>query len=111
MHIKTISVIIEITMEITPAEIEKLANLSRMKISDAEKATFAKEIGSILNYVNQIKEVVADTKRSTTPSDYPHRNVMREDVSNREVLENPSEVVASAPASQDGFVKVKKILN
>jgi Asp-tRNA(Asn)/Glu-tRNA(Gln) amidotransferase C subunit len=36
---------------------------------------------------------------------------MREDVSNREVLENPADVVASAPASQDGFVKVKKILN
>lgn len=98
-------------MEITPAEIEKLAGLSRMKLSDAEKASFAKEIGAILNYVNQIKEVVADTKRPVNPSDYPHRNVMREDVSNREVLENPAEVVASAPASQDGFIKVKKILN
>lgn len=106
-----VSVIIENNMEITPAEIEKLASLSRIKISDAEKASFAKEIGSILNYVTQIKEVVADTKRSTNPSDYPHRNIMREDVANRDVLENPKDVVDSAPASQDGFVKVKKILN
>lgn len=98
-------------MEITPAEIEKLASLSRMKISDAEKASFAKEIGSILNYVNQIKEVVADTTHSTLKESYPHRNVMREDVANREVLENPTDVLASAPASQGGFVKVKKILN
>ncbi len=98
-------------MEITPAEIEKLASLSRIKISDAEKASFAKEIGSILNYVNQIKEVVADTQHSTQRESYPHRNVMRKDVANREVLENPADVVASAPNSQDGFVKVKKILN
>jgi len=98
-------------MEITPAEIEKLASLSRMKISDTEKATFAKEIGAILNYVNQIKEVVADTAHSTSKESYLHRNVMREDVANREVLENPKDVVDSAPASQDGFVKVKKILN
>lgn len=98
-------------MEITPAEIEKLASLSRMKLSDDEKASFAKEIGSILNYVNQIKEVVADTSHSTSKDSYPHRNVMRQDVANREVLENPADVVESAPTSQNGFVKVKKILN
>lgn len=111
MALSLIFAIIEFSMEITPLEIEKLANLSRIKISDAEKATFAKEIGSILNYVNQIKEVVADTKRSTSPSDYPHRNVLREDVENRNVVKDPADVIASAPASHQGFVKVKKIIN
>ncbi len=96
---------------ITTTEIEKLANLSRIKISDEEKVTFANQIGSILEYVNQIKEVVSDTKRSIVKESYPHRNSMREDVANRDVLKDPQVLVESAPASQNGFVKVKKILN
>lgn len=109
-------------MTITEADITKLASLSRMNLSDDEKAQFAKEIDSILGYVEQIKEVsstVSSTAASAQPldasekkpADIPHRNVMREDVEDKALNDDPHIVVAEAPATQDGYVKVKKILN
>lgn len=92
-------------------DIEKLAALSRMKLSDEETERFAKEIDSILGYVTQIQEV-ADTTALTEklPSDYPHRNALREDVDDRDIVEDTKVLIDLAPASQDGYVKVKKIL-
>lgn len=96
---------------VTIAEIEKLAGLSRLEISEEEKQTFADQIGSILKYVNQLKEVVSNTARPLEPANFPHRNVMREDVDNRDLVLDTKKLVELAPESQDGFVKVKKILN
>lgn len=105
------SEVVALSEAVTIADIEKLSSLSRIKISEDEKKTFAIQIGSILKYVNQIKEVVADSKRAMKPSDYPHRNIMREDDDNRELVQDPKTMLESAPESQDGFIKVKKILN
>ena len=96
---------------VTIAEIEKLAGLSRLEISEEEKQTFADQIGSILKYVDQIKEVVSNTARPLEPVNFPHRNIMREDADNRDLVLDTKKLVELAPESQDGFVKVKKILN
>lgn len=108
-------------MTITQADIQKLASLSRMKLTEDEQAQFASEIDSILGYVEQIKEVSSGVNAGTTgaslshadkkPSEIPHRNLMREDIADTDLNENPSVLVESAPAHEQGFVKVKKILN
>lgn len=92
-------------------DIEKLASLSRMTLSEEEKDRFAKEIDSILGYVKQIQEVadVADSS-GKVPAQYPHRNALREDVDNRDIIDDTSVLVNLAPASEKGYVKVKKIL-
>jgi aspartyl-tRNA(Asn)/glutamyl-tRNA(Gln) amidotransferase subunit C len=54
-------------MTITEKDIEKLATLSRMRLEDDEKAQFAKEIDSILGYVEQIKEVSENADVPKTP--------------------------------------------
>lgn len=92
-------------------DIEKLATLSRIKLSEGEKDLFVKEIDSILGYVKQIQEVT-DTAVSyeKSPTHYPHRNVLREDVDNRDIVDDTSVIVGLAPASQENYVKVKKIL-
>lgn len=93
-------------------DIEKLANLSRMKLGEEEKERFAKEIDSILGYVKQIQEVADSTNLAQKEAvQYPHRNVLREDVNDRELIDDTSVIVSLAPASHDGYVKVKKILN
>lgn len=105
-------------MTITEADIKKLASLARIKISPEEEVQFAHEIDSILGYVEQIKEV-SDTALLTTTSDasktepnrIPHRNILREDIPDKELNADAKVLVEGAPRSHDGFVQVKKILN
>ncbi len=101
-----------ITMTITQTDIQKLASLSRMKLTEEEQTQFAKEIDSILGYVEQIKEVSSDVSHADKkPSDIPHRNALREDIADANLNPDSNVLVESAPAQEQGFVKVKKILN
>ena len=88
-------------------EIQKLADLARLAISDEDKKSMQKDIDGILSYVGQInnlKEVEADA------SLLPVENVMRQD----EVKNTPGEyterLVKAAPKKDKGYIKVKKIL-
>lgn len=99
-------------MTITQTDIQKLASLSRMKLTDEEQSQFAKEIDSILGYVEQIKEVSSDVSHADKkPADIAHRNLMREDIADANLNPESNVLVESAPAHEQGFVKVKKILN
>lgn len=101
-------------MTITSEEIQKLASLSRLKLTEEETEQYAKEISGILKYVDQIQEVTegADTTNSSgkNPADIYHRNVMRDDVADQVLNPLPQKLVEAAPEHQDGLVKVKKIL-
>ena len=101
-------------MTITAGDIQKLANLSRLKLTEEETEQYAKEISGILKYVDQIQEVTegADTTSAATkkPADISHRNVMRDDVADKMLSPEPQKLVEAAPEHQDGLVKVKKIL-
>ena len=101
-------------MTITSEDIQKLASLSRLKLQDGESEQYAKEIGGILKYVDQIQEVTegADTTSASgkKPDEIPHRNIMRDDVADQLLNSDPQKLVEAAPEHQDGLVKVKKIL-
>ncbi len=101
-------------MTITKEEIQKLASLSRLKLTEEEKEQYAKDLSGILKYVDQIQEVTegADTTNSSNkkPSEIPHRNVMRDDVDGQLLNGDPKKLVEAAPKHQDGLVEVKKIL-
>lgn len=109
-------------MSINAQDIKKLASLSRIKISDSEVDQFAKEIDGILGYVEQIKEVSggasggamagfgAPSHAGKSPLNIPHRNQLREDADDRSLNDDASILVESAPQSEDGYIKVKKIL-
>ncbi len=100
-------------MSLTEADVQKLASLSRIKLSDEETTQFTKEIDAILGYVEQIKEVSAgDAAASVGVHANPplHRNIMREDAADTDLNPDSSEVLSRAPSHQDGLVKVKKIL-
>jgi aspartyl-tRNA(Asn)/glutamyl-tRNA(Gln) amidotransferase subunit C len=112
-------------------DIEKLAKLARIELTEEEKQTLLKEVDPILNYVAQLKEVSAKVKTSSagstlrltedliTPSasrraDLPkvgeHRNVMREDEVKNESGGNTDILVSEFPDKQGNSLKVKKIL-
>ena len=86
-------------------DVENLAELARIELSLEEKKELLSDMDSILGYVKQIEEV----KVEDIEPDYKVYNVWRED----EII--PREfshelIVSQFPESQDGFLKVKKIL-
>lgn len=89
-------------------DIEKLAKLARIKLSDEEKESFLKEIDPILGYVAQLKEVsstVSDDKKAGE-----HKNIIREDSNPTESGLNTESIIVGMPESQDNYLKVKKIM-
>lgn len=101
-------------MTITTEEIQKLASLSRLKLTDEETEQYAKDLSGILKYVDQIQEVtegVVTTSASDKKAiEFPHRNIMRDDVSDQLLNPEPQKLVEAAPRHQGGLVEVKKIL-
>ena len=96
-------------MTITTQDIEKLASLSRLKLTEEEKAKYAKEIGDILKYVDQIQEVTEGVDLNDKKG-VSHKNVMRDDIPDKILNPIPEVLIDQTPEHQDNLVKVKKIL-
>lgn len=86
-------------------DVENLAELAKLELSQEEKESLLHDMEGILGYVKQIEEVeVGDVKANDT-----NYNVWREDTSLPREYSRDS-IIEQFPASQDGFLKVKKIL-
>lgn len=86
-------------------DVENLAELAKLELSQEEKESLLHDMEGILGYVKQIEEVeVGDVKANDT-----NYNVWREDTSLPRAYSRDS-IIEQFPASQDGFLKVKKIL-
>jgi aspartyl-tRNA(Asn)/glutamyl-tRNA(Gln) amidotransferase subunit C len=89
-------------------DIEKLAELARIKLDDGEKQGLTKEIDSILAYVDQIKMATVDMDYTPVPGAV--YNVTREDVSMDTTPEDREKLLAEAPDREGDFIAVKKII-
>ncbi len=91
---------------ITKDDIKKLADLARIEVGDKEAESMISEIGPILGYIDQIKNISGEE----TVEAADHRNVLRED----KVIHTPGEytedLLSSAPHREGNYLKVKKIL-
>ncbi len=86
-------------------DVENLAELAKLELSPEEKESLLHDMEGILSYVKQIEEVeVGDIKPSNT-----YHNVWREDELEPRAFSKDS-IIEQFPDSQDGFLKVKKIL-
>lgn len=86
-------------------DVEKLAELARIELSEEEKQGLLVDMENIIQYVKQIGEV----KVGDINTDYKLRNVWREDeLVPREFSREL--ILKQFPDSKDGFLKVKKIL-
>ena len=92
---------------LTPEEVQKLATLSRIELSDDEKRTFSGEIDAILQYVSQIQNLSALPGERTLPS---VRNVVRADEDAHESGLFTEAILGGAPEREGDHIKVKRIL-
>ena len=96
---------------ITKKEVEYIAKLARLGLSEAEKEKYSKELSGILDYMKKLNEV--DTK-STGPTDQivGLTNVFRKDENFLQAdVEKIKKMIGQAPEREGNFVKTKTLLD
>lgn len=88
-------------------EVQKVALLARIELRDDEIEKFQKDLSSVLDYVAELQQVDTDGLEIVS-SVTGLENVQRMD--EPVMAENHNEVLANAPATKDGYYKVKAIL-
>ncbi|OGF32230.1 hypothetical protein A2533_02235 [Candidatus Falkowbacteria bacterium RIFOXYD2_FULL_35_9] len=93
---------------ISKDEIEHLAKLAKLELTEQEKNKFTGQLDSILMYFNQIDEVDLD---GVEVSDHITglQNVMRPDVVSQDI--DPDDLLRGVPEVEENQVKVKPVLN
>ncbi len=92
---------------LTRADVEHVAQLARLALTDDELERFTEQLGVILEHAAQVAAL--DTEGvEPTAHPLPLVNVLRADAV-RPSLE-PAEVLAMAPAAEDGRFRVPRIL-
>jgi len=86
-------------------DVENLAELARIKLSEEEKKELLSDMDSILGYIKQIEEV----KVEDVDTEYKTYNVWRADGGDGREFDKDL-ITSQFPDSKDGFLKVKKIL-
>ena len=95
--------------EITRDEVAHLARLSRLALDDTELDGLAAELEVILGAVAQISQVTDAADVLPTTHAVPVENVTRPDVVAPSLARD--EVLAGAPAAEEGRFRVPRILD
>lgn len=88
-------------------EVKKVAEMARIELSEAEVEKFQKDLSSVLDYVDALKEVDTDGLEIVS-SVTGLENVERADVA--KPIDYQEEIMANAPERKDNYYKVKSIL-
>jgi aspartyl-tRNA(Asn)/glutamyl-tRNA(Gln) amidotransferase subunit C len=96
---------------ITKTDIEKLAELSRLHVTEEEKESLVTRLDAIISYVAQIEKVgPSSTSGQAHSSPALMKNVVREDANPHETGMYTEALLSEAPQREGDFLKVKKIL-
>ncbi|MDO8668678.1 MAG: Asp-tRNA(Asn)/Glu-tRNA(Gln) amidotransferase subunit GatC [Candidatus Buchananbacteria bacterium] len=94
-------------MKLSKSEIEHIAKLARLNLSEDEAKLYSQQLSDILDYVEKLQAVdtsgVEETSQVTGLT-----NIMREDKIEESGISD--ELVASSFQNSNGYIKVPKIL-
>ena len=94
-------------MNITVSDVEHVARLARLKLSEEEKNLFAGQMGAILGYVEKLKELNTDGIIPTSHA-VPMENSFREDAVSLSI--GIDKALANAPDRVESFFRVPKVI-
>jgi aspartyl-tRNA(Asn)/glutamyl-tRNA(Gln) amidotransferase subunit C len=94
-------------MSLTREEVEHIAQLARLGLTEDEKERFAVQLSEILDYFQVLQQLDTDSVAPTTTA-IPLENVMFDD----EVAPSSprEEILLNAPDDEDGFIRVRAVL-
>ena len=94
-------------MPVDEATVKRVARLARLKVNDADCPRLAGELNSILGWIEQLNEVDVSSVEPLT-SVVTMKMKMRQD----EVTDGhyPQKITGNAPAEEDSFFMVPKVV-
>ncbi len=93
--------------KITRKEVDHVARLARLELSEDEKETMTRQLDRILGYVDKLNELDTSTVEPTSHV-IPMVNVMREDEVRPSLA--PDDAMSNAPDREDAFFRVPRII-
>lgn len=89
-------------------DIEYVARLARIELTEAEKEMYSKQLGQILGYFKKLSEIDVS---NVEPSAHAHAiyNVWREDVEGEAM--SVEDALMNAPAKRDNQIVVPKVVD
>lgn len=96
-------------MNLSKDEIQHIAKLARLELTDGELKKYGDQLSAVLNYIDQLKEV--DVKGvEPTAQVTGLENVLREDIIRDWDEKETEEALKDAPEREDRFIKVKRVI-
>ena len=94
-------------MAVTKKDVEKIAELARLKFTDKELENFTPQMNEILSYMDKLNEL--DTE-NVKPLSHPleQTNVFREDAMKTSI--STDEALKNAPSKDEHHFKVPKVI-
>lgn len=97
-------------MKLMKINVPHVAKLAGLTLSDKEIKTFEKQLGSVLDYIDKLKEV--NTEKIEETSQVTNlENVTREDTLDESRTLTQEEAISNTKSQENGLFKVKGILN
>ena len=91
-------------------DVEHIAKLARLGLTEKEREKMQKELSSILDYIEKLKKVdISKVQASSHPIKV--ENVMRNDEVRSLKPEVRRKIIEQAPKTKNGYLKVKSIFN
>jgi aspartyl-tRNA(Asn)/glutamyl-tRNA(Gln) amidotransferase subunit C len=94
-------------MSLTTADVQHVAGLARLGLTDEETENMRVELSSILGHIEVLQQLDTDAIPPTAQVN-SLTNVFRSDVSRPSLSQ--AAALANAPMSRDGFIEVKAVL-
>lgn len=94
-------------MKITRQEVEHVALLARLELTEEEVVTYTEQLNSILDYAAMLDNLNTEEIIPTAHA-LPLHNVLREDRVHPSL--EREKVLANAPEAEEGFFKVPRIV-
>ena len=93
--------------KISLTDVEHVARLARLALSDADKERMRRELDGILSYIDKLRALDTEGVEPTSHA-VPMTNVMREDAPRPSFP--PTDMLANAPDRSGEFFRVPKII-
>ena len=94
-------------MKITISDVEHVARLARLELTEDEKNLFAGQMDAIIGYVEKLKELDTDGVMPTSHA-VPMENAFRDDHLRPSI--GVEKALGNAPQRADSFFKVPKVI-
>jgi len=88
-------------------DIEHIALLARLKLTESEKELFSRQVGSIIEYIDQLNELDTNDVEPTAHI-LSIKNILREDKLSLSIPQDKA--MLNAPEKDGSFYRVPKII-